>query len=439
MRKWKNYLWSSVLLGFILLTNTACPVVISPSRTGSWADVDFAYELLYKGLMMNWYCPLDVPWPSRVRWGLPNNVEFFGFQANQPAGVLGIDGDFDRRLATSGKDYSFYFRGLSSMRAFVDFNANGTLDSSDASVDYSSSTRQFELNYPGSNFLAAGGYSVNILPTSFQIKTGVDNAIGDVPLDIVTATGTTHRNLAFLNNTQILPQFAYGDLGGGRNLTSQIVANNPTGVPLSGVVSFFNHDGGSLPVELGGNTSNVHAWTVPAGASRIWEPLNPVAPLKVGWGIAYGGVEYAVNYGIYSGRQMPKNMGAGNGAPQWVVGDLAIEAGISASDVSLKHVMNVTKASGGIDTAFSIVNPTSAAAIMLLILSDASGERARKDLTLGPKNGIARFFGEFFGVNFDSFSGTLLIQSDTSVATTSLKTLNGEPSASLPAGTFRIR
>lgn len=436
MGKTKRNLIMMLLFGIILITNTACPVVITPAAGGSWADVDWAYTYLYKGMMLNWYAYDSVPWPSQARWGLPGNVEFTGFRPNTQFGSFFIDGNFDRRLDVPNVDYRFAVRGLTTTRSYVDFNNNEILDSGDATIDYNSSGNRFDFSFPGSGFMARGAYGLNLQPGFYQIKTGIDNALGDVPLDVTTQSGTTHFNLEFLNNTQILPRVAYGDLGNGLNLTSQIISNNSLGIPMVGALRFFNDNGSDLPFELGGSTGNLQTWTVPPFTSRIWEPANPVAPVTSGWATAYGGVQYSVNYGIYSTGARKNSGGDTNPAS---VGTLSIQAGIGASGVSTRHVMNVFKAPGGIDTAFAIVNPTSATAAITLILSDATAEKARKTLTLGPRNGTSRFFGEFFGLDVPSFSGTLVIKSDTSVATTSLRTLNGFPSTSLPSGSATIR
>ncbi len=56
---------------------------------------------------------------------------------------------------------------------------------------------------------------------------------------------------------------------------------------------------------------------------------------------------------------------------------------------------------------------------------------------MNSKNQVAKFFQEFFAddaVPAGPIAGSLIVHSDTDVAVTSLKTINGVQSSSLPAG-----
>ncbi len=111
------------------------------------------------------------------------------------------------------------------------------------------------------------------------------------------------------------------------------------------------------------------------------------------------------------------------------------EAGIGGSTVSTQHVLSAVQTEDGVNTGFSIANPTDDTATIELSLLDNNGEeQAPGDLSLGPLSQTARFFPEFFGLNRDSFSGTLLIFSDTDLAVASLKTKNQIQTSSLPSG-----
>ena len=109
------------------------------------------------------------------------------------------------------------------------------------------------------------------------------------------------------------------------------------------------------------------------------------------------------------------------------------EAGISATGVSLFHLLNVASSQEGLGTSIAIANPTSATATMTFTLKDSNGQQiAQGTETLDAKNQIARFFQDFFTrVTLDSFSGSLTIDSDTDIAVISLESLNGLPQASL--------
>lgn len=109
------------------------------------------------------------------------------------------------------------------------------------------------------------------------------------------------------------------------------------------------------------------------------------------------------------------------------------EAGISATGVSLFHILNVASSEEGLGTAIAIANPTSATATITFTLMDSNGQQvAQGSDTLDALNQIARFFQDFFtGVTLDSFSGTLTINSDTDISVISLESLNGLQKASL--------
>ena len=74
---------------------------------------------------------------------------------------------------------------------------------------------------------------------------------------------------------------------------------------------------------------------------------------------------------------------------------------------------------------------------MTLTLKDlANAVVAQQELALGSESQTAQFFQEFFGLALGSFSGTLIIKSDTDIAVLSLQILNGLQTASLPSGTL---
>ena len=130
---------------------------------------------------------------------------------------------------------------------------------------------------------------------------------------------------------------------------------------------------------------------------------------------------------------------AGGIAPQTAATILA-EAGIAASGVGLRHVLNVSSDGAVLATAFAIVNPTKGTANINLKLKnrDESGEQqtvAQTNLVLDSHHQTARFFDEFFGLQPGPFLGTLEINSDTSVSVISIRTLGGLQSSSLPSGT----
>ena len=92
----------------------------------------------------------------------------------------------------------------------------------------------------------------------------------------------------------------------------------------------------------------------------------------------------------------------------------------------------------GFDTALAIVNPTEISAIISLTLKDEDQNTIESVSRLLKKDQqTSRFFLEFFYMEeTESFSGTVVINSENAVAVTTLKTLNGFQTSSLEGGVF---
>lgn len=266
---------------------------------------------------------------------------------------------------------------------------------------------------------------------------GEEDYAFDVQLEMIASdVETVRRNLLLLVNAQVLPHLAFGQAGE-LTITAAIVVNNPHGQSVDGEVEFFK-DGAPMDVTIGGTTGNEHEFTIGPKSSLRLE-LNPLGidPPQVGWAFGYASqpLEFSSVFSTYT--NVTSTAASPQEASPLITGDLQGEAGIAASGVSTSHILNVNKTETGIDTAFAIANPTSATANMRLTLKDlANAVVAQKELTLGSKSQTARFFEEFFGLTLGSFSGTLIIKSDTDIAVLSLQTLNGLQTASLPSGTL---
>lgn len=89
------------------------------------------------------------------------------------------------------------------------------------------------------------------------------------------------------------------------------------------------------------------------------------------------------------------------------------------------------------NTAFAIANPAVGPAnIRMVFRSDANEAIIEKTLALPARGQTARFFTEFLELEEGrDISGSVIFTSDADVDIMSLRTLNGEQTASLPSGT----
>ncbi len=244
-------------------------------------------------------------------------------------------------------------------------------------------------------------------------------------------------DLLVLPNTAVLPHIPFG-AAGPFLITTQIIVNNPHGEAVDGEFQFFNTmDGEPLAVSLEGVTSDRHPFTIGRLESRLFEidPTN-VDPAQIAWAFVVGDRELttATNFSTLEAGQ------AAAIETQTAASSILAEAGIAASGVGLRHILNVSSDGLVLDTAFAIVNPTQENADIRLRLKrrNESGDPetvAEDSLFLSSHQQVALFFTQFFGLAAGPFLGTLEIDSATSITVMSLRTLGGLQSSSLPSGT----
>ena len=427
------------LCACLLFVNLGCPFCdCDPDEDVD--DIRTSVSATDEGIKVCAFIDGHPPWVTVVKVSYPPNFIFRGF----PTDIDRI-GNFRIDLGLNGFDPDSNDVGPDAIRArdidaaYVDSNDNHSWDSSDeVGFFFDRDSNQLIVFIPGSGTMVPGRYDFDFPYNLWTAESlGEENYAFDVQLEMIASdVETVLRNLLLLVNAQVLPHLAFGQAGG-FTITAAIVVNNPHGQSVDGEVEFFK-DGAPMDVTIGGTTSNEHEFTVGPKSSLRLE-LNPsgIDPPQVGWAFGYAGqpLEFSSVFSTYT------NVTSAAASPQeaspLITGDLQGEAGIAASGVSTSHILNVNKTEAGIDTAFAIANPTSATANMRLTLKgSANAVVAQKELTLGSKSQTARFLEEFFGLALGSFSGTLIIKSDTDIAVLSLQTLNGLQTASLPSGTL---
>ncbi|MBI4444299.1 MAG: hypothetical protein HY645_00200 [Acidobacteria bacterium] len=443
-----------IVVGIALaLASAGCPPGLGPA-VQSVEDTEFGFYYWMAKDIYNifWYKDQVMHDPSRVDITFPTTWKFNGFAA-------GSNGRFKINTDMKGPiEYDFNFvRDLTdSSKACIDFNGSGGCNSDEPYLMMSGSNRMiFTLPppYQCSNF-APGLFDLMITtPRLFDVPlvnfaSGLASSDGEQVRSAVAVSSYAHdivvnirsdsnqffKYLVLLINAQLLPHIPFGT-SGSLTIVTQVVVNNPNAQAVDGQLDFFKQDGSAMNVKIGSKTSNQHTFTVPAQSSIVLETDPSGVPVQIGWGYGTGSqpLEFSLVFATYNGAVTISS----EGERHLITGSLRSEAGISAGALSTNHVLSITKTADGIDSAFAIVNPTQGAAKIKAIAKDATGVKGQTTIDLAPRSQIARFWGQFFGLNPSSFSGTLVLQSNTHLAVTSLKTYKEEQSSSLPSGTRR--
>ena len=233
-----------------------------------------------------------------------------------------------------------------------------------------------------------------------------------------------------------LPAGTIGDLA----IESTVVVNNPGPGAVSGRMDFFNSEDG-LPLAFKVNQqaeSKSHSFEIAADSSRRFKLSTDQAGIVAGWGfISADGPGLAAST-VFSTFQQSASAASSEDSLGLEGRNLVGEAGVAVVQAGFHHVLDVEKTADGFDTALAIVNPTEISARLSLTLKDED-QNTIKSATKILKEGqqTSRFFLEFFYMEeTESFSGTVVINSENAVAVTTLKTLNGFQTSSLEGGVF---
>lgn len=402
--------------------------------------------------------------PNSVLVDVPAGMEFNDFRPpseGDEAGVsaqvgshplIGIytyDADYDDQPESV---YSIF--GRTPEHAFIDMNGDGQYQpNADFGLSFLSEEGTIAISNPeGGEIAQPGSYSTilfrrlvrsadsDALAHTFRTRIYWDSPGGGQEI-VETAK-------FWAPGTQVLPHVPSGPAGD-YLLTSQIVLNNPNPFDSTVRLRFLDSASGEpLEVKIGDSSASEHTVAVPARTSRMLDLVPEEGLLKLGWALVHGApaVEAAVNYVTYRQGQNPS---------------VFAEAGIAAAPTHGQHVLNVVQGLDGVGTAFAIVNPTDRDAVVRVNLTRprstaAGGEPGTevaffqtsstagdelvdtRQLEIPKHQQRALFFTELFNLQDGDFVGTLVFDSDTDIAITSLKTIEGFQSSSLPSGSFTL-
>ncbi|MGI0044886.1 MAG: hypothetical protein ACRD47_14365, partial [Nitrososphaeraceae archaeon] len=112
------------------------------------------------------------------------------------------------------------------------------------------------------------------------------------------------------------------------------------------------------------------------------------------------------------------------------------EAGIGSSSGKILSSGAVHRiADEDIDSGLALVNTSSEAAELFVLLLPESGQSIRVKIQLGPGEHRAKFLGEIFPeVLQGDFQGNIRVSSDRAIALVVIRTKDGLPISSLPVG-----
>lgn len=339
-------------------------------------------------------------------------IEFSGFL--EQSGQFFINTDFK-----GDNEFIFPITGQGNTGC-IDFTGNGC-DSSDVNIEYQPSQRSFQITspFPAGARLASGSYQLQLDPRLFMIPSG-PGAPADIQIQATRNSQPVEFTVSFVPGLVGYMSTVVVGEASGFEVESTVVINNAGTVAALVRLEFFS-EGQPLALKVnGGPASALHEFEMPPDSSRRYQLTSEEAGLVSGWGIVssdIGGVSASVVF--------TTSTAAGSG-------DFAGEAGVSTVVAGMHHVLDVVKTADGVDTALAISNPANKEARLRLTLKDENQTTIAEDtLVLGAKERTTSFFLELFELSQGAFSGTLVIDSENSIAVNTLKTLNGLQSSSL--------
>ncbi len=362
-------------------------------------------------------------------------IVFNGFKAD--SGQVFIDTDHN-----GGAEFVFPITGMGDQKACVDFLADGC-DSADLSIERDMfDSRTFRITSPLDEGVGLPGVGVRVVFAQgvFEVPSG--------PGDLETVLVTFSRD--DFTRANIISSFAPGLLGymstlvagtiGDIEVESTVVVNNAGPAAVSGRMDFFNsEDGLRLVFKVNQQAeSTSHSFEIPADSSSRFKLSTDQAGLVAGWGVITADGPSLAASTVFSTFQQGESA-APSEDPLGLEGrTLAGEAGVAVVQAAFHHVLDVEKTVGGFDTALAIVNPTEISAAIGLTLKDENQNTIKSvNQSLGPNQQTSRFFLELLRMEeTESFSGTVVINTENAIAVTTLRTLNGFQVSSLQGGIF---
>lgn len=394
--------------------------LVDPNQALDHASLQFSIE--GRALTVTLRTDADMAPPTGITIHFPAAL-FDGFLDNGVKSVFGIAGLYTESL----------IRGAPLL---IQSNAQALFNlPRAASLSVTSGTLTVTPTGSPLPVIPAGVYTMNFLPGVFNLNPGAH----EIQVNLNFAGGVTQTLTKLLMiQSRVIPHLGAGQLGS-ILLNSRLVINNPGKDAISVKGRFFTQQGSPFNLTIGNSTSDQHQFEVPAGGTlQATLEAGTGESLALGWALltADSGEPFQAAV-VFTTAHTGASSQVAEPLKSISASSISAQAGIGAAALDTHHVLRVTQRSDGLNTAFAVVNPTSATATIKLTLKDDTGTTFQADpLELGPKNQTAKFLSELFNLppNQD-ISGTLALTSNVDIGVISLQTLNLEATASLPSGT----
>jgi len=195
----------------------------------------------------------------------------------------------------------------------------------------------------------------------------------------------------------VFPQFVSGELNGVRNSTRIILRNNGL-LPANGQILFLNSSGGPVEVPIGGQVVSAFPYSLP--------PLGTLDVRTEGTGPLKSGVV----------EVLPDNQAGVSLEGSLIYEVLGSRVSVVGSPVASAHRLYASVSTSE-NTGIAAFNPDAAAPVSarLTLLDDQGATQATKDVSLAPRQQLARFltesefFQDFLTTRPAGFRGTLLL------------------------------
>ncbi|MBI4446193.1 MAG: hypothetical protein HY645_09825 [Acidobacteria bacterium] len=334
-------------------------------------------------------------------------------------------------VPTSAILFLFLSNSTSNKAVIVDVVDYGSvLDISDMHTPaIASEIGRISLGSPGSKSLdvtAAVALVLSQRSNRLQLRlrtegefTGTEDFINEFEPGESAATVAPRVQIQFTRRVfqTIIPHFGDGPVPGAGRLRSTLLISNAGTASAEANVKFTAPDGTPAQVPTTQGTGSQFVISVPAESSRTLLTLGSATTRTEGWVLVETNepVAAAILYQFFDNAE-----------------NLVTEAGVGSARKGTRFAVPAKK-EGLLDTGVAVANPRSTAAQVVLTLRTLAGATLlTKEITLGPNQQNAFFIFELAAGGFASFDGTLLIVSSAEVVVTSLRTVMGLPSSSLP-------
>jgi hypothetical protein len=206
-------------------------------------------------------------------------------------------------------------------------------------------------------------------------------------------------------------------------LRTAITVINASNIAANLTLAFFDSNGNPLSLEIDGERSSSHSFSLAASGTRAFVTSGTSSPARAGYARIESSapVEAIAVFTTSNSR-----------------GDIAAEAGVGSSASVIRAVGAVERRLDvSLDSGLALVNSSDREnKVAIILFSEDRTLFAQRSVTLGPREHRARFLTEMFQFLPPNFRGSVEISSPGPVASVILRTRRGLAVTSLPVGSM---